>query len=107
MRLRDRFVGLVADAVRLRPGVRVEPVADAARWSAALAGRTMVDVAQDGETAGKRFVEGRAPLRAFGKAVKAALSAGDRTILAGSARDLRFLAAQLRGDRLAGRVRAR
>ena len=104
-RLRDRFVGLVADAVRLRPGVRVEPVADAARWSAALAGRTMVDVAQDGETAGKRFVEGRAPLRAFGKAVKAALSAGDRTILAGSARDLRFLATQLR--RLVGRVSAR
>ncbi len=96
MRLRDRFVGLVADAARLRPGSRVEPVADAARWSATLAGRRLVDVAQDGETAGKRFVEGKAPLRAFGRALKAAMSDGDRTILAGSARDLRFLGAQLR-----------
>ncbi|PAV72473.1 hypothetical protein WR25_19571 [Diploscapter pachys] len=38
-----------------------------------------------------RFVEQRGPMRAFAKVAKAALAAGTRVVLLGSARDLRFL----------------
>ena len=92
---RDRFVALVADAARVRAGRRTELVADAARWTTALAGRATVDVAPGEEIAATRFIEGRAPLRSVIRRVKTALAAGDRVVVAGAARDLRFIARQL------------
>ena len=92
---RDRYVALVADAGRARPGARVEPVADAARWGAALAGRTRLGVARRDEVDATRFVEGNAPLRSASRALQAAIARRDRVIVAGAARDIRFIARQL------------
>ncbi|UAJ09744.1 DEAD/DEAH box helicase [Glacieibacterium megasporae] len=92
---RDRFVALVADAARARPGQRVEPVADKSRWSTALAGRCKIEL-NDGEAAdAPRFVEGKSPLRSLVRAIRAALAADVRVIIAGAARDNRFIARQL------------
>ncbi|WP_375392981.1 DEAD/DEAH box helicase, partial [uncultured Sphingomonas sp.] len=83
-RRRDRFVALARD-------VR-EPVAGANRWDAALAGRT-VETPAAGEPV-PRFVESRQPQRAFARFARPLLAAGERLVLAGSARDLRFLGAR-------------
>ena len=92
---RDQFVALVADVVRARPGQRVDPVADDRRWSDAVAGRDIVDVARGVEMDTPRFIEAPSPLRSALKTVKAALARGDHIVLAGAARDNRFIARQL------------
>ena len=78
---RDRFVRLAKDAN--------EPVADAKRWDAVLAGRT-VEIPAAGEPV-PRFVESRNPQRAFARFAEPLLEAGERVLLVGGARDLRFL----------------
>lgn len=95
-RRRDRYVALCADAARGRLGQRAEPAADAGRWTAALTGQPVLDVAPGDEANAMRFVEGRSPLRGFVGAVEAAIAAGDRVVVAGLPRDIRFLARQLR-----------
>ncbi|MGJ3627578.1 hypothetical protein AB5I41_12470 [Sphingomonas sp. MMS24-JH45] len=59
-----------------------------------------------------RFVEGKGAVRAFAKAAEAAIDRGDRVVLLGSERDVRFLtrraaAAALEREVAAGREPAR
>ena len=91
---RDRFVALAADLAR-DPAERGGGVTDAAGWTAAMTGRDTID-ADWGETQPMtRFIEGRAPLRTLVRAVRDALAAGQRVVLLGSARDLRFVGSRL------------
>lgn len=96
---RDRFLALAADAARSRmggeQGDRIEPVADRACWQEACAMRRIIDIASPAEDEVPRFVEGRAPLRAFARAVKPVFADGGRVAVLGSARDLRFLKSRL------------
>ena len=62
-----------------------------ADWRDRLSGREIVTLPPGGEPP-PRFVEGKAPLRAFAKAAKAAMADGERVVLLGAERDLRFLA---------------
>jgi transcription-repair coupling factor (superfamily II helicase) len=91
---RSRFLKLVADATR-RGSKRVSRsvVADAA-WKAALAKRETIALDR-GDDPPPRFVEGSAPLRACARLARAALDAGDRVVLLGGERDLRFLLPRL------------
>ncbi len=96
---RDRFVELAADGARTRKAHRgpalVAKLADGARWADALAGRATIDLATGDEAEGARFVEQRQPLRAVARAIRAARAAGDTVVLAGGARDLRFLSGRI------------
>jgi transcription-repair coupling factor (superfamily II helicase) len=89
---RRRFLALAADAGRRRPKRAIRDVCDEARWRAAADERQMLDLAAGFGEPPPRFVEGRAPARAFAKAVRAARDEGLTVALLGSARDLRFLA---------------
>ncbi|WP_425228071.1 DEAD/DEAH box helicase [Sphingomonas sp.] len=83
-RRRDRFLALARDA-----GGR-EPVLDAAAWDAALQGRAAETLVPAADPA-PRFVEARNPARAFARFARPLLDAGERLVLVGSERDLRFL----------------
>lgn len=87
---RRRFLALAADASRRRPKRAARDAVAPAVWDAALAGRAKLELARFGEPP-LRFVEGRAPARAFAAAIQAAADAGERIALLGSERDLRFL----------------
>ncbi|MEH3101546.1 TRCF domain-containing protein [Sphingomonas adhaesiva] len=87
---RRRFLDLAADAARRRPARAVRELIDDAGWHGALAGRDTLDLTRAGDPP-PRFVEARAPLRAFTKDARGAIDAGERVALLGSARDLRFL----------------
>ena len=82
---RDRFAALAKDA-----GGR-EPVLDAKGWDKALKGRTVETLEAQGEPI-PRFVESRNPARAFARFALPLLDAGERLLLVGGERDLRFLA---------------
>ncbi|MCP3735771.1 DEAD/DEAH box helicase [Sphingomonas sp. RP10(2022)] len=87
---RRRLLLLGTDAARRGSRRAAREVIDEKRWRAALKDRGIATLAAAGDTP-PRFVEQRAPLRAFGKAGKAAIAAGTRVVLIGSDRDLRFL----------------
>ncbi|QQV78981.1 DEAD/DEAH box helicase [Sphingomonas aliaeris] len=89
---RDRFLALSRNA---RRGAGTVPVVDADSWKTALADRTVIDLASDGETPTPRFVEKASPRRAAAQFAKKALAAVDRLVLLGAERDLRFLAPKL------------
>uniref|UniRef100_UPI0035CA5334 helicase-related protein n=1 Tax=uncultured Sphingomonas sp. TaxID=158754 RepID=UPI0035CA5334 len=91
---RDRYVWLARNAAKAR-GIDALPIVDAKRWAAALSGRAAIDLAGDGEQPVPRFVEGKAPGRAFARFAKAVQAEGDRLVLLGAARDLRFLGPRL------------
>lgn len=93
---RRRFLKLAADAARGKPG-KTEAVEERA-WSQALASWrvTSIDCAFDPVP---RFAETRTPLAALGRFARP-LMATHALVLAGSARDLRFLRARV-GKRLA------
>ena len=59
-------------------------------WAATIEGRETLELARAGDPP-PRFVESRAPERAFTRAARAAFEAGERLVLLGSERDLRFL----------------
>lgn len=88
---RRRFHALAADAARRRPKRAGRDAVDPAAWAKALNGRQTLDLARIGELP-PRFVEGRAPARTFAAAARAAADMGERVVLLGSERDLRFLA---------------
>ncbi|MFS0735608.1 helicase-related protein [Sphingomonas sp. 1P06PA] len=91
---RVRFLKLVADATR-RGSKRVQrDVITEEGWCAALAGRDTVRLDRAGDPP-PRFVEAAAPLRACAKLARAALDAGDRVVLLGGERDIRFLLPRL------------
>jgi len=84
-RRRDRFVALIRDA---QGSGRTIPVADEAKWQVILSARSSVDVPV--AQAVPRFVESKAPLRAFAKAAKDVLGNDGKVVMLGGARDLRF-----------------
>ena len=87
---RKRLLALAADAERRRPGRGLRAIADDAMWRKATGNRHAPALGSAGDPP-PRFVEDKAPLRAFARFARAATSAGDRVVLIGSARDLRFL----------------
>ncbi len=91
---RRRMLALAADAARRRPGRAARDILDEARWREALKSRER-QVIEPGGAAPARFVEARAPLKRFARAVAEAIEAGERVALLGSARDLRFLRRRL------------
>jgi transcription-repair coupling factor (superfamily II helicase) len=88
---RRRFLGLAADAAKRRPARAVRDICPDARWRAALSPRTELPLGEGFGEPPPRFIEGRAPERAFARFARAELDAGERMLLLGTARDLRFL----------------
>ena len=86
---RDRFVALAADS-----GAE-KAMATAAAWRDALASRPTDIVAAEGVEPGSRYVEKRFPIKCFIADADAMRECGGRVVLAGAARDLRFLARRL------------
>jgi len=84
---RDGFIALALDAIRSGGG---PALADAKDWERALVGRTRIDLSESDEQPGKRFVELKRPDRAILAAIHEARERGDRVVIAGSARDIRF-----------------
>lgn len=87
---RKRFLALAADAAKRRPKRAISDTLSEARWTKASDGRLAEPLTRDREPTG-RFVEGKAPMRAFAKAACAAIDAGERIVVMGGPRDLRFL----------------
>ncbi len=87
---RRRLLLLSADAAARGARRAAREVVDEDAWTAAMAERTVKALPKAGDPP-PRFVEQRGPMRAFAKVAKAALAAGSRVVLLGSARDLRFL----------------
>ncbi len=87
---RRRLLLLSADAAARGARRAAREVVDDDAWTAAMAERTVKTLPKAGDPP-PRFVEQRGPMRAFAKVAKAALAAGTRVVLLGSARDLRFL----------------
>jgi transcription-repair coupling factor (superfamily II helicase) len=91
---RKRFLALAADAARRRPGRAIRAIADEKVWSEAIVRRAL-HTAEAADDPPPRFVEAKAPLRAFNKAARAVIESGERVVILGSARDLRFLRSRL------------
>ncbi|WP_081974405.1 helicase-related protein [Sphingomonas taxi] len=87
---RARFLALAADAAKRRPTRAIADTLGDARWRKAVADRAMPPLERAGDPP-PRFVENKAPTRAFAKAARAAIDAGDRLAILGGPRDLRFL----------------
>ncbi|MDP8912949.1 MAG: DEAD/DEAH box helicase, partial [Pseudomonadota bacterium] len=89
---RDRFIELSEEGPGAPPKPKLVGPED---WKVALAGRTRIDLSGDGEQPARRFVEARNPERLLLTALKEARERGDRVVIAGSARDLRFLSRRI------------
>ena len=88
---RVRFLDLARDAGKRRPERALRDVCPEERWERALRDHEELEL-PGGVDEPPRFVEMRAPIRAFTKFAGEALSRGDRVLLLGTERDLRFLA---------------
>jgi transcription-repair coupling factor (superfamily II helicase) len=88
---RTRYLSLAADAARRRPARATRDVCTEDLWQAATASRGTLELAAELGERPPRFVEQRSPQRAFTKAAREAMAAGERVLLLGTARDLRFL----------------
>ena len=95
-RRRDRFLRLAADALARR-NRSADALVSAEDWRAGLDAREAVDLSDPEPAPPPRFIENRNPARAFARFTKDALADG-RLLLAGSPRDLRFLAARTKLD---------
>ena len=84
---RGSFIALARDAVGSDAGAAL---AEAKDWEQALARRTRIDLSEGVEQPSKRFVELKRPDRAILTAIGEARERGDRVVIAGSARDIRF-----------------
>ena len=91
---RRRTLALASDTARRQPKRARQDVIDEAAWQKALEGRSLPEPTSAGAPPA-RFVESKAPLRAFAKAARAALDAGERVVLLGGSRDLRFLSPRI------------
>ena len=87
---RRRLLLLSADAAARGAGRAAREVIDEGVWAGLVKDRTLVTLPRAGDPP-PRFVEQGSPMRAFGKLGKAALAEGERVVLMGSERDLRFL----------------
>ena len=88
----------LADELAGNDGARASAIIAADSWDELLADAVFVDIAPGDESPGERFVEQRRPDRAALRAIARYLSDGDRVILAGTNRDLRFLARRMQRD---------
>ena len=86
--LRDRFISLAAETRRSASELTGD-------WKTPLTGRSRIDLSEGDEQPGRRFVEDKRPERASLAAIRAARAEGRRILLAGSARDIRFLSRRL------------
>ena len=86
---RERFVALAADAAKRR-GATLDAV-DAKTWKAACKPWRAHDFDSGDAAPVPRFIEKRTPLAAMARFAKPLLDEGRAFVLAGSARDLRFL----------------
>ncbi|ONF97089.1 Transcription-repair-coupling factor [Sphingomonas jeddahensis] len=87
---RRRLLLLSADAARRGSRRASSDMIDDTAWRKALETRDVTTPAREGEPPA-RFIEQRSPLATFAKTAREALAAGDRVVLLGSARDLKFL----------------
>ena len=88
---RDRFVALARDPAGTG---RALPVIDRAAWEKAVKDRPELDLGSGiGDV--PRFVEGKAPLRAFARTAATAFGEEGRVVILGAARDLRFLSGRI------------
>ncbi|MFN3674797.1 MAG: helicase-related protein [Sphingomonas pseudosanguinis] len=87
---RRRLLLLSADAARRGARRAAREVVDEKAWDALIAARQVVTIDRAGDPP-PRFVEQAAPMRGLATLGKAAIEAGDRVVLIGSERDLRFL----------------
>jgi transcription-repair coupling factor (superfamily II helicase) len=94
-RRRKLFLALAADSGKRRPTRAMADICDEARWQKAIADLQQLDLTVGREMPPPRFVEQRAPERAFVRFAKAALADGQKLALLGSARDLRFLSSRV------------
>lgn len=90
--VRERYVRLARDP--LGTG-RDTPVVDGKRWAASIAGREVLQLDGNGMADVPRFVEGKAPIRAFARLASETLERDGRVVVVGSERDLRFLKPRL------------
>jgi transcription-repair coupling factor (superfamily II helicase) len=97
---RLRFLALAADAERRRPQRAVRAIAPDETWRAKIKDRQNLSLERAGDPP-PRFVEAKSPLRAFVKLAREVMDVGQRVVLLGSARDLRFL-----GPRVARALKA-
>lgn len=88
---RKRFLRLAADAGRRRPKRALRDICLDERWQAAAAEHSVLEVGGELGDPPLRFVEQRNPSRAFSTIARAELKAGNKLLLVGSARDLRFV----------------
>ncbi len=86
---RRGFLALAKDAARFGRAPRT--VVQTADWAAAAQAWRQPDWSADDAVAVARFVETRSPLAALARAATPVLDDGGRLVVAGSARDLRFL----------------
>lgn len=93
---RRRLLALAADAARRRPKRALRDICSDERWMVALEQHEQVELAGDFGEPPARFAEERWPDRAFAKAARECLASGERLLLLGSARDLRFLARRIK-----------
>ncbi|WP_205481553.1 helicase-related protein [Sphingomonas arenae] len=89
---RSRFLALARDAARRRPQRALRDVCSDERWTEALRRHKALDLGGAFGEPPPRFVEMRAPVRAFAKVAQETLATGERLLLLGTPRDLRFLA---------------
>ncbi|MBB4153932.1 transcription-repair coupling factor (superfamily II helicase) [Sphingomonas jinjuensis] len=87
---RRRFLALTADTGKRAPHRAVREIVDDTAWRAALADRDTTTLDRAGDPP-PRFVEKKRPVRAFTDLARTALADGDRVVLLGGERDLRFL----------------
>jgi transcription-repair coupling factor (superfamily II helicase) len=88
---RSRFLALAADAAKRRPARAARDICSDERWQAALSTRTALPLGEGLGEPPPRFVESRSPESAFARFARAAIEGGERLILLGTPRDLRFL----------------
>ncbi len=90
---RARFEALAAEAARLSG--RASVAVSAKDWKKAIATWTVLDWNENDSAAIPRFAERKTPFPSFLRYAREALGAGARLIVAGGARDLRFLTPRL------------
>ncbi|QQN75492.1 helicase-related protein [Croceicoccus sp. YJ47] len=98
---RRRFLALAEDAASRRSARALRIVTGEEEWAAARDRRATQEIARHGEPP-PRFVEAKRTQAAFDKFVRERRKAGDRIVLLGSARDLRFL--RRRAARALGKI---
>ena len=91
---RRRLLALGNDIAKRGATAIARDLVDDKRWQRALAERDAQSLDRAGDPP-PRFVEMRAPLKAFATMAAAAQKEGERVVLLGSARDLRFLKPRL------------